>query len=792
MASLIPGYEYDIFISYRQKDNKHDSWVTEFVDNLKGELESTFKEEISVYFDINPHDGLLETHDVDASLKDKLKCLVFIPIISQTYCDSKSYAWEHELVAFNKMAKEDRFGRDIRLAGGNVASRILPVKIHDLDPEDKSLLENELGGFIRGIEFIYKEPGVNRPLKPEDDEKKNLNNTVYRNQINKVANAVKEIITALRKHDQHEGEVRKDIIITRPEAHKNPITKIIIASSVVLILILLGYILIPKLTRPKEQLEKSIAVLPFINDSPVDSNKYFINGIMEEVLNNLQKIRDFRVLSRTSTDQYKDKDRPTVPEIAKKLNVNYIVEGSGQKYGNKFVLRVQLLVAKNERHIWGKSYDREILQTSDIINIQSEIAQAIAAELNAVITPEEKQLIEKKPTTNLTAYDFFQQGEEELNKYFDNYYKQDLIRAEELYRESLKYDSTFAKAYVGLAWVYQNKHYKEFYSSENSSLDTMLYLANKALSFDSQLSDAYSTRGVYYFYTKQYEKAIDEFDKVLKYNPNDYGAYYWKGLTYASYSGDCIQVIDNISKAVARNKGKDLPGYMDFLAECYVADAGFPDKAKYYYQEEYKLTRDSSRYLMNFAWVKIWTEDFEEALKLAKRANRMDSSKIIELGFYYYLPASYNDEAYLCAKKWIGICEKTGDLNLSSSHRIGLAFWRVGKHKEAEYYFNQQIKYCESTIRNKKYYSINYGGAYYDLAATYSFIGDKAKAYKYLDEFDKMKSNFAFWVSLIKHDPLFDSIRGEDHFKRIEQGVESRCKTEHERVRKWLEEQRML
>src|SRR5664280_662244 len=100
MASIIPGYEYDIFISYRQKDNKYDGWVTEFVDHLKRELEATFKEEISVYFDINPHDGLLETHDVDASLKDKLKCLIFVPIISRTYCDPKSFAWEHEFKAF--------------------------------------------------------------------------------------------------------------------------------------------------------------------------------------------------------------------------------------------------------------------------------------------------------------------------------------------------------------------------------------------------------------------------------------------------------------------------------------------------------------------------------------------------------------------------------------------------------------------------------------------------------------------------------------------------------------------
>ena len=149
MASIIPGYEYDIFISYRQKDNKHDGWVTEFVDNLKGELESTFKEEISVYFDINPHDGILETYNVDASLKEKLKCLVFIPIISQTYCDTNSYAWRNEFVAFNIRAKEDLYGINIRLRNGNVASRILPILIHDIDSEDRESIENELNSPLR-------------------------------------------------------------------------------------------------------------------------------------------------------------------------------------------------------------------------------------------------------------------------------------------------------------------------------------------------------------------------------------------------------------------------------------------------------------------------------------------------------------------------------------------------------------------------------------------------------------------------------------------------------------------
>jgi len=199
MPSIVEGYNYDIFISYRQKDNKGDRWVSEFVDSLKTELESTFKEEISVYFDINPHDGLLETHDVDASLKDKLKCLVFIPIISRTYCDPKSFAWEHEFKAFLEQASKDRLGLKIQLPGGNVANRVLPVRIHDLDKSDIKECESVLGGFLRGVEFIYKSPGVNRPLRSkEENPGDNLNKTFYRDQINKVALAVRDIIESMR------------------------------------------------------------------------------------------------------------------------------------------------------------------------------------------------------------------------------------------------------------------------------------------------------------------------------------------------------------------------------------------------------------------------------------------------------------------------------------------------------------------------------------------------------------------------------------------------------------------
>jgi tetratricopeptide (TPR) repeat protein len=199
MASLIPGFEYDIFISYRQKDNKGDRWVTEFVTALKTELEATFKDEITIYFDENPHDGLLETHDVGASLKDKLRCLIFIPVISRTYCDSRSFAWEHELVAFVEEATKDRFGLKVRLPNSNIASRVLPVRIHDLTPDDKKICEETLGGMLRSVDFIYRSPGVNRPLRAnEDHPHDNMNKVYYRDQINKTANAIDEIIQSLK------------------------------------------------------------------------------------------------------------------------------------------------------------------------------------------------------------------------------------------------------------------------------------------------------------------------------------------------------------------------------------------------------------------------------------------------------------------------------------------------------------------------------------------------------------------------------------------------------------------
>ncbi|MBL7871688.1 MAG: hypothetical protein JNM78_08775 [Cyclobacteriaceae bacterium] len=206
MPSILPGYQYDIFISYRHNDNKYDGWVTEFVEKLSQELNATVKDKLTIFFDKNPKEGLQETHHVDQSINDKIKALIFIPIVSQTYCDITSFAWKYEFKVFKNESENDTLGQTIRLVNGNYASRILPIRIHDIDVEDVKLLESEMSGALRSIDFIYRDAGVNRPLRPVDDDLAGSGGILYRNQINKLANAVKEIVQGIKQLER--GEIK--------------------------------------------------------------------------------------------------------------------------------------------------------------------------------------------------------------------------------------------------------------------------------------------------------------------------------------------------------------------------------------------------------------------------------------------------------------------------------------------------------------------------------------------------------------------------------------------------------
>jgi TolB-like protein/tetratricopeptide (TPR) repeat protein len=794
MASLIPGFEYDIFISYRQKDNKGDRWVSEFVEALKTELESTFKEEVSVYFDINPHDGLLETHEVGASLEEKLKCLIFIPIISQTYCDPKSFAWKYELCTFNKLAKEDQIGRNIRLSGGNVASRILPVKIHDLDPEDKMLLENELGGVLRGIEFIYKSAGVNRPLRAnEDHPHDNLNKTYYRDQINKVANAVKEIINALKKPQRQSAEGSKEIIKQTYEPSKSLKSKILIGALLVIALIIIGYFFIPKLTKSNNQVEKSIAVLPFMNDSPDQENTYFINGIMEEILNNLQKIKNLRVLSRTSTDQYRGSSRPTIPEIAKKLGVNYILEGSGQKYGNTFRLRVQLIAANNEKHIWGKSFEQEIREIKDIFRIQSLIAQSIAEGLNTTITPEEKQMIEKTPTSNLTAYDFYQRGKDELAKDpWPEFNPEAVRRAESLFRRALEYDSTYAKAYSGLGhsiWIKLDRDHSITDSNiRNKLTDSLLVLSDIALSYDDKLAEAYIIRASYYGFKGSVKQEMEEWDKAIRYNPNDWNAYFLKGTFYED--SDVIKSLENYQKAASLNHDRQIINILTDIGGKYY-QYGFPEKGDQFFREALELDEDSAKYLKYFFHFKAEQKgDYKTAVEYYEKLYLKDTTnpELSAAIGHYYAFLGKNKESFKYFEKYISALKAKEQSDPPLDPILGYVYIQNGHWQEAEYYFSRQIETLSSNLRTVQPWDRIY--SVYPLAGIYAFNGEKDSAYKYLNIFKQYPNpTLYWWLTSIKNDPLFNGIRNEPDFQKIVRDIETNYQADHERIRKWLEEQ---
>ena len=499
MSSIVPRFEYDIFISYRHNDNRS-GWVTEFVKALQEELASTIKEPISVYFDVNPHDGLLETHNVDKSLEGKLKCLIFIPIISQTYCDTKSFAWQHEFVAFNKLTQEDQLGRDIKLSNGNVASRILPIKIHDLDTEDKSLIENEIGGALRAIEFIYKEAGVNRPLKSTDSKADNHNKTDYRNQVNKVANSIKEIIGALKiPTTQITQATNTHQPIKEKPKNKKPLIAIITS---ILVLAVAGYFVYPRIvssTREETTLDRSIAVLPFVNMSNDPEQDYFSDGLSEELLNLLGKIPELKVIARTSSFAFKGKSED-IHEIGKKLGVTQILEGSVRKSGNTMRITAQLIKVEDGSHLWSETYNREM---DDIFKIQDEIAAAVVRELKIklYVSTDDKPNVNREAYNLMLQADFYSYKEDSFN----------LVKAVNLYKQALTIDSLNTNIWSGLAWAYVKQR------SDKGRL-----AAQRAIDLDATNGRAYWVMGILKRnFDWDWKGAETYFDKALIHNCNN-------------------------------------------------------------------------------------------------------------------------------------------------------------------------------------------------------------------------------------------------------------------------------
>ena len=494
----------------------------------------------------------------------------------------------------------------------------------DFDPEQVKPVLNNLSTIIKWY-LKYKDPRTDGKTRPFEET---------------------------RQETRSAENVKKDITISRKRLAGILGGSIGIIASVFAVLYFSNIIGNSKQTK---ELDKTIAVLPFRNDSPDSTNKYFIDGMMEAILDNLCKIADLTVISRTSVEQFRSTTKP-IREIAKLLNVNYILEGSGQKYGNDIRLTVQLIDAVNDKHIWSSPYEGV---ADNIFKLQSQIAQGIAIKLEAILTAEEKQIIENIPTSNMTAWDLYLKANEYEKEYWKTLDSISYHKAATLYKTIIELDSSFAKAYTGLARANFDRYYKETYFKENF-LDSCLILSKKALSLDNNLDEAYFLISEYYYANGQMDEALDNIDKTLRINPNFYSAFALKGTILTSFQNDYIKGIDNYNKALTLIRGEERPPLLREVGRAYQS-VGFLEKAKSYYQEALKLDNNKLYSYYFFAWIEFCNENFEEAYKLVKEREKIDSANYVEdMIPIYNFHFGHGEEAYLFANKLIEYYKKSG------------------------------------------------------------------------------------------------------------------------------------
>jgi TolB-like protein/Tfp pilus assembly protein PilF len=302
-----------------------------------------------------------------------------------------------------------------------------------------------------------------------------------------------------------------------------------------------GFFLLPRVAAHK--IDRSIAVLPFQNLSDEKENAYFADGIQDDLLTNLSKIGDLKVISRTSVMSYRDA-RSNAREIGKALGVASILEGSVRRIGNRVRVNVQLINVANDQHIWAEDYDREL---TDVFDIQSDLAQKIADELSAKLSPTEKDQIERRPTNNTEAYWAFVEGHDLLTR--PDKLRTDTEKAEQLFERATRLDPNFGKAFAALAWVEDWIYHT---SDPTPSRKAKAHAAaEEALRLEPDLPEAHLALGFYHYYCERdYQAALDEFAIAEKSLPNSSEVYFAVGAIQRR-QGKWAESTANMEKAAS-------------------------------------------------------------------------------------------------------------------------------------------------------------------------------------------------------------------------------------------------
>jgi TolB-like protein len=278
---------------------------------------------------------------------------------------------------------------------------------------------------------------------------------------------------------------------------------------------------LPEKTPAKTAAQNSIAVLPFSNMSSDREQEYFSDGLTDEIITQLSKIRSLKVISRTSVMQYK-KNPKSIKEIGSELGVAVILEGGVQRSGEKIRITAQLIDAVTDEHLWADSYDRPV---NDIFSIQREVAVAIGNVLNTTLTQKETQQLDQVPTAHLQAYEFYLRGRLLVEKRT----KQDLQLARELFQQAVNQDPNFTNAYAGLADTYLLSSFRGYEDSVK-----MLWMAKKnidtALAMDPSSGETQASLGYWYHQNFDWHAAELTYRRAIELNPNQTNVYLWLAI----------------------------------------------------------------------------------------------------------------------------------------------------------------------------------------------------------------------------------------------------------------------
>jgi TolB-like protein/Flp pilus assembly protein TadD len=309
--------------------------------------------------------------------------------------------------------------------------------------------------------------------------------------------------------------VRATPTVSAPGTHRRRNLVMLIATGVI-VSAAAGFFLLPRASARK--IDKSIAVLPFENLSDEKENAYFADGMQDDILTNLSKIGDLKVISRTSVMSYRGGTH-NARDIGKALGVATLLEGSVRRIGNRVRVNVQLINANNDEHIWAEDYDRDL---TDVFAIQTDLAQKIASALRAKLSPNEKARLDRRPTQNAEAYLLFVQAHDVASQ--RDMFRDTSLKAEPLFEQAIKLDPNFALAFAGLSMV-ESWAYHSFDPTPGRREKARLN-ADEALRLQPDLPEGHLALGFSYYYgDRDYEHALAEFDVARRGLPNESQAY---------------------------------------------------------------------------------------------------------------------------------------------------------------------------------------------------------------------------------------------------------------------------